>query len=136
MANELELIDRIKNELNYDIIELMDYSLIDKIKIFKSYKHIIQQSSASNVNILFSNSDVINTILSNPNMGPWINVKCHDYSIISGCALLAIDNIGEVIIDPNAPPLSDRNNYPWKIIDLDGVMGLLKQIDDGSIWNS
>jgi hypothetical protein len=136
MANELELIDRIKNELNYDIIELMNYSLIDKIKIFKSYKHIIQQSSASNVNILFSNPNIINVILSNPNMGPWINVKCYDYSVTSGCALLTIDNIGEVIIDPNIPPISDRNNHPWKIISLDGVMGLLKQIDDGSIWNS
>lgn len=136
MANELELIDRIKNELNYDIIELMNYSLIDKIKIFKSYKHIIQQSSASNVNILFSDSKVINVILSNPNMGPWINAKCYDYSIISGCILLAINDIGETIIDPNVPAPADRNNYPWRISNLDEIIRLLGSINDGSIWSS
>ena len=41
------LIDKIKEELGYDIIELMDYSLKEKIQIFKSYKNIVQQSSAS-----------------------------------------------------------------------------------------
>lgn len=136
MQNELELINRIKNELNYDIIELMNYSLIDKIKIFKSYKNIIQQSSASNVNILFTNSNITNIILSNPNMGPWINTKCHEYSLASGGHLITIDDIGEVIIDPNAPPIADRNNYPWKINNIDGVIELLKKIDDGSIWSS
>jgi hypothetical protein len=136
MANELELIDRIKNELNYDIIELMDYSLVDKIKIFKSYKNIIQQSSASNVNILFSSPKVTNIILSNPNMGPWINLKCNDYAHTSGCMLLAINDIGETIIDPNVPAPADRNNYPWRIVNLDEIMRLLTSIDDGSIWNS
>ena len=36
-----ELIDKIKSELDYDIIELMDYDMIGKIQIFKSYKNII-----------------------------------------------------------------------------------------------
>ena len=43
----MKLINKIKSELNYDIIELMGYSLIEKIQIFKSYKNIIQQSSQS-----------------------------------------------------------------------------------------
>jgi hypothetical protein len=33
MSNEKELIDKIKSELDYDIIEMMDYSLIEKAKI-------------------------------------------------------------------------------------------------------
>ena len=69
-------------------------------------------------------------------MGPWINIKCSDYSIVSGCKLLVLDEIGELIIDPTQPSLSDSNNYPWRITDLEGVIGLLKQIDDGSIWES
>ncbi len=41
LENELELIDKIKSELDYDIIELMDYDMVGKIQIFKSYKNII-----------------------------------------------------------------------------------------------
>lgn len=133
MANELELIDQIKSKLGYDIIELMNYDLIGKIQIFKSYKNIIQQSSASNVNILFSTSKNTNIILSNPKMGPWLNAKCSDYSLTSGCALFTIDDVGELVIDPTQPPLADANNYPWRITDIDGVIDLLKQVDEQSV---
>jgi hypothetical protein len=50
--------------------------------------------------------------------------------------LLAINDIGETIIDPNVPAPADRNNYPWRIVNLDEIMRLLTSIDDGSIWNS
>jgi hypothetical protein len=69
-------------------------------------------------------------------MGPWINLKCNDYAHTSGCMLLAINDIGETIIDPNVPAPADRNNYPWRIVNLDEIMRLLTSIDDGSIWNS
>jgi hypothetical protein len=134
MANELELISRIESELGYDIIEMMNYTLADKIKLSKSYKNIIQQSSASNINILFSDENVTNTILSNPRMGPWQNYKNQEYSVKSGANLLVLDDVGELIKDTG--DLSDSNNYPWQLTDIDGVMGILKQVDDGSIWNS
>jgi hypothetical protein len=136
MQNELELIDRIKSELDYDVIELMDYNLKEKIQIFKSYKTIIQQSSASNVNILFAASESNSVILSNPRMGDWLNGKCYEYSLHSGSNLLLLEGVGELVVDPNKPELADRNNYPWYIPNLDGLMDILKQVKDNSIWNS
>jgi hypothetical protein len=136
MQNELELINRIKSELDYDIIELMDYNLKEKIQIFKSYKTIIQQSSASNVNILFAAPESNSIILSNPRMGDWLNAKCYEYSLYSGSNLLLLEGVGELVVDPSKPELADRNNYPWYIPNLDGLMDVLKQIKDNSIWNS
>jgi hypothetical protein len=136
MENELELIEKIKSELDYDIIEMMNYTIKEKIQLSKSYKNIIQQSSASNINILFTKPGTNNIILSNPKMGPWLNQKCNDFAAKSGSTLLIINDIGELIIDPNESPLSDQNNYPWRITDIDGVVDLLKRIDDGSIWES
>jgi len=133
MANELELIDKIKSELNYDIIELMNYNLIEKIQIFKSYKNIIQQSSASNVNILFSPKGINNIILTNPKLGPWLNPKCQDFSSTSGCNLLILEDIGELILDSTQPNEGDLNNFPWRITDIDGVIDILKQIDNEEI---
>lgn len=132
MENENELIEKIKSELDYDIIEMMDYSLIEKIQLSKSYNNIIQQNGASNLNILFSPPSTNNIVLTNPKMGWWINPKCRDYSSVSGCNLLIIDDIGEIIDDPS---ITDPNNHPWKLTDIDGIVSLLKQIDDGSIWN-
>jgi hypothetical protein len=134
MANELELISQIESKLGYDIIEMMNYTLADKIKLSKSYKNIIQQSSASNVNILFSCEGVNNIVLSNPRMGPWQNHKNQEYSIKSGANLLVADDVGELIKDTN--DLADSNNYPWRLTDISGIMDVLKQVDDGSIWNS
>ena len=65
LENELELIEKIKSELNYDIIEMMNYTMKEKIQLSKSYKNIIQQSSASNINILFSKPGINNIILTN-----------------------------------------------------------------------
>jgi len=136
MENELELIDKIKEELDYDIIEMMDYSLVEKIQLSKSYNNIIQQNGASNLNILFSPPHTNNIVLTNPKMGWWINQKCSDYSNISGCNLLILEDIGEIINDPTQPLITDPNNHPWRITDVDGVISLFKTIDDGSIWSS
>jgi hypothetical protein len=135
LENELELIEKIKTELNYDIIEMMNYTIKEKIQLSKSYKNIIQQSSASNINILFSNSNVNNIILTNPKMGPWLNQKCSEFSNKSGSNLVILSDVGELIIDPNEK-LEDQNNHPWRLTDIDGIVDLLKQIDDGSIWKS
>ncbi len=135
MVNELELIEKIQSELNYDIIELMNYNLIEKIQIFKSYKNIIQQSSASNVNILFSPKGVNNIILTNPKLGPWLNYKCQEFSTVSGCNLLILEDIGELILNSAQPDKNDLNNFPWKITDIDGVIDILKQIDSEIIWS-
>jgi hypothetical protein len=69
-------------------------------------------------------------------MGDWLNGKCYEYSIYSGSNLLLLEGVGELVVDPSKPELADRNNYPWYIPNLDGLMDVLKQIKDNSIWNS
>ena len=132
LQNELELIERIKSELNYDIIEMMDYTLEEKIQLSKSYKNIIQQSSASNINILFSNPNTNNIIISNPKMGNWLNEKCQIFSTKSGSNLLILEGAGEIVLPDETP--QDRNNYPWKLTDIDGIIDVLKQVEDDIIW--
>lgn len=134
LENELELIEKIKSELNYDIIEMMDYSLKEKIQLSKSYNNIIQQSSASNINILFSKKGTNNIILENPKMGPWLNEKCSKFALKSNSNFLVLEEIGEIITLENTP--TDINNYPWRLTDIDGIVDILKKIDDGSIWES
>jgi hypothetical protein len=135
LINELELIDKIKSELNYDIIELMDYDLIEKIQIFKSYPIVIQQSSASNIGILFSNSENTHVIVSNPRMADWLNYKVEQFSQKSGTNLITIENTGEYLSE-YVKPGTDKGNYPWKLTNIEGIISFLKQIDDGSIWSS
>jgi len=134
LENELELIEKIKSELNYDIIEMMDYSLKEKIQLSKSYNNIIQQSSASNINILFSKKGANNIVIENPKMGPWLNEKCSQFALKSNCNFLVLEEVGELITPEEAPP--DTNNYPWRLTDIDGIIDILKKIDDGSIWES
>jgi len=136
LVNEIDLINKIKSELKYDIIELMDYDVKGKIQIFKSYKNIIQQNSASNINITFSNESNNNIILTNPRMGPWMNSKLAQFSGQTGSNLLVIDDVGQYLTEELDPNQGDRGNYPWQLTDIDGLILALKQIDDGSIWSS
>jgi len=135
LINENLLIDRIKNELKYDIIELMDYDIIGKIQIFKSYKNIIQQNSASNVNLLFSGEQNNHIILTNPRMGPWLNPKLEQFASQIGTNLLTIDNVGEYLTEELDPNQEDKGNYPWKLTNIKGLMEILNQINDDSIWD-
>lgn len=132
LVNELELIEGIQKELGYDIIELMDYDMIGKIQIFKSYPIIIQQSSASNISLLFSNLKNTNIIISHPIMENWLNFKCQQFSQKSKTNLITLDGGGELVIDPNEN-LADKNNYPWKLVNVEGLIEILKQIDKGEI---
>lgn len=116
LKNELNLIDIIKKELNYDVVELMDLSLFDKIKIFKSYKNIIQQNSASTVNILFCNPNTNCHIISHPIMYKWANPLLKKMSIYKKLNFYEY-NYGEICKD--TPPTSDDcNNIPWEINNL------------------
>ena len=132
LVNELELIDKIKSELNYDIIELMDYDLIGKIQIFKSYKNIVQQSSASNISILFSNKDNYNTIITHPKFEGWLTYKITQFSSKSNAPLLVLNDGGEIVeeLDDN---WLDKNNALWKLVDIDSIIDVLKQIDKREI---
>lgn len=116
LLNELELIDKIKTKLNYDIIELMDYNMTDKIKIFKSYKTIVQQSSASVVGILFSNKTTNHIILEHPKMNWWLTPKCKEFSNFTKSTLITVEGFGELV---QSEKQVDDNNYPWKLIELD-----------------
>jgi hypothetical protein len=132
LLNELELIENIQKELGYDIIELMDHDIISKIQIFKSYDFIIQQSSASNVSLLFSNQKNTNIIISHPIMEGWLNFKCQQFSQKSKTNLITLDGGGELVsgYDKN---LVDQNNYPWELVNIEGLLEILKQIDRGEI---
>jgi hypothetical protein len=132
LENELELIDKIKSELNYDIIELMDYDMIGKIQIFKSYKNIIQQSSASNVNILFSNKNNTNIIITHPKMEDWLGYKCNQFSNRSKTNLISL-NGGGILTAEQKEDQADGNNLAWKLGDIDSIIEVLKQIDKGEI---
>jgi hypothetical protein len=132
LKNELELIDKIKSELDYDIIELMDYNMIEKIQIFKSYKNIIQQSSASNVNILFSNRNNTNIILTHPKMEDWLGYKCQQFSNRSKSILVSL-NGGGILTAEQKEDQADGNNLAWKLGDIDSIIEVLKQIDKGEI---
>ena len=135
LKNEKEFIERVKNDLGYDILEMMDYTMKEKIQLTKSYKNIIQQSSASNINILFAAPESNSIILSNPKMGPWLNGKCEEFSHTSRSNLLLIDNVGEIVFPPNFKT-EDQNNYPWTLTNIDGLIDTLHQINNNSIWES
>lgn len=128
LENETELIDRIKNELDYDIIELMDYDIIGKIQIFKSYQYIFQQSSASNLNILFSNQNNTNIILCHPIMQNWLNHRCFKFSEKSKTNLVMLEGGGELTAEIDFNKQSDINNLAWKIEELDTLIHVLKNI--------
>jgi len=132
LINELELINKIKSELKYDIIELMDYDLIGKIRIFKSYNNIIQQSSASNISILFSNKTNFNTIITHPKLEGWLTNKITYFSSKSNAPLFVLNNGGTCIeeLDDN---WVDKNNAPWKLDNIDVLIDVLKQIDKKEI---
>jgi hypothetical protein len=132
LENELELIDKIKSELDYDIIELMDYNMVDKIQIFKSYKNIIQQSSASNINLLFSTKANTNIIITHPKMEGWLGYKCQQFSNKSKTNLISL-NDGGVCVAQLEEGQSDPNNLAWELFDIDSIIGVLKQIDKGEI---
>jgi len=136
LKNELDLINKIKTELKYDIIELMDYNLIQKIQIFKSYKNIIHQSSASNTNIFFSTPNNNHIVISHPVMEGWLNSKCTQFASKSGANLLTLDGGGNCISTLEETNQTNKDNLPWILNDIDGIIDILKQIDSGDIWNS
>ncbi len=108
----------------------MDYDIIGKIQIFKSYKNIIQQNSASNINLMFSGPETKHIILTNPRMGGWMNFKLGQFSNQINTNLLTINNVGKYLteeLDPNEPNL---DNYPWKLTNINGLMEVFNQIDN------
>jgi hypothetical protein len=129
LENELELIDRIKTDLDYDIIELMDYDMVGKIQIFKSYKNIIQQSSASNVNILFSNKNNTNIIITHPKMEDWLGYKCNQFSNRSKSNLISL-NGGGILTAEQKEDQADGNNLAWRLDNIDSIIEVLKQINN------
>jgi len=132
LVNELELIDKIKSEVNYDIIELMDYDIISKIQIFKSYKNIIQQSGASNINILFSNKNNTNIIITNPKLEDWLIFKINQFSLKSKSPLFSLNGGGQ-IIEELGDEWVDKGNALWKLNDIDGLIEVLKKIDQNNL---
>ena len=46
--------------------------------------------------------------------------------------MITLDKGGELVIDPNEN-LIDKNNYPWELTNIEGLIDILKQIDKGEI---
>jgi hypothetical protein len=126
LTNELELIDKLKSELNYDIVELMDYDIIGKIRIFKSYKYILQQSSASNMNILFSGEDNTNIILAHPLMEGWLGYHSANFAKASLSNLIMLSDGGTLLPELKDLTVTDPNNCPWELSNIDGIIEVLK----------
>jgi hypothetical protein len=106
----------------------MDYDITQKIQVFKSYKNIIQQSSASAIGIIFSGKDNNNIIISHPKMEGWFNNKLTNFSSHSGAPLFALNGGGECVeeLDPN---LIDKNNLPWKLQNIDSIIEVLLSLE-------
>jgi hypothetical protein len=64
-------------------------------------------------------------------MAPWMNFKINQFSNYIKTNIISIEDIG-VEIGPTNP---DDNNS-WEIKDIDGVLDLLKQVNENSIWQS
>jgi hypothetical protein len=118
VQNELILIDKIKTELKYDIVELMDLSLEDKIKIFKSYKNIIQQNGASTVNLFFCNPKTNFHIISHPFISKWANPLLKNISDRKNVNFYEY-NYGMLIGDQCS---GDINNQSWSINNIDDLI--------------
>jgi hypothetical protein len=110
----------------------MDYDMIGKIQIFKSYKNIIQQSSASNVNILFSNKSNTNIVITHPKMEDWLGYKCNQFSNRSKTNLISL-NGGGILTAEQKEDQADGNNLAWKLDDIDSIIEVLQQINKGEI---
>lgn len=126
LTNELELIDKLQSELNYDIVELMDYDIIGKIQIFKSYRYILQQSSASNLNILFSGKDNTNIILTHPLMEDWLGYHSANFAQASLSNLIMLSDGGTLLPELKDSSVTDPNNCPWELSNIDGIIETLK----------
>jgi hypothetical protein len=100
--------------------------------LFKSYKNIIQQSGASNINILFSNKNNTNIIITNPKLEDWLIFKINQFSLKSKSPLFSLNGGGQ-IIEELGDEWVDKGNAPWKLNDIDGLIEVLKKIDQNNL---
>jgi len=124
LQNEIQLIESVKNELNYDIIELMDLNLHDKIKIFKTYKNIIQTNGASMINLVFCEKNTNFHMITHPIYGEWSNPILRNMSYKLNVNFYEY-NYGK--IDVNIPSkCGNRDNVPWEITDISNMIREIK----------
>ena len=125
LVNELELIENVKTDLNYDIVELYYLNLHDKIKIFKTYKNILQTSGAGMINLLACKPLTNFHIISNP-LYKWsdpilkiaakkLNVNFYEYD--SAKVIYETEQI-----------VGDESNRPWKLENIEKIISKIKTI--------
>ena len=125
LVNELELIENIKTDLNYDIVELYYLNLHDKIKVFKTYKNILQTSGAGMINLLACKPLTNFHIISNP-LYKWsdpilkiaankLNVNFYEYD--SAKVIYETEQI-----------VGDESNRPWKLENIEKIISKIKTI--------
>jgi capsular polysaccharide biosynthesis protein len=128
LKNELTLIDKIKKNLKFDIVELMDFTLKEKIQIFKSYKYIIQLHGAATTNILFSNEKTNHFIIENPGNFDWLNKKCVEWGRYTNSNIFIIPTQGVTIESERNPESRDQGNVPWILTDnnIDNIINIIQ----------
>ena len=68
-------------------------------------------------------------------MENWLNFKCSQFATKSGANLLTLDGGGECISTLEETGQTNKDNIPWKLTNIDGLIEILKQIDSNKIWN-
>lgn len=123
LQNELELIDKIKTKFDYDIIELYDLNMYDKIKVFKSYNNIIQTNGAAMINLLVCQPNTNYHIISHPLYGPWANPILRDSANRLGVNFYDYDYAK--LLEDHEPIVGDTNNRPWRLENIDHMLSRL-----------
>lgn len=123
LKNELDLIEKMKSQFNYDVIELYNFDVYNKIKIFKTYKNIIQTSGAGMINLLFCKPLTKYHIISHPlyswpnpylkNAANRLNVNFYEY------------NFGKVYNEISSK-CGNTDNKPWEIINISNMIEQIK----------
>ena len=82
--------------------------------------------------LLFSNKNNTNIIITNPKLEDWLMFKINQFSLKSKAPVISLHGGGE-IVEELGNEWVDKSNAPWELIDIDGLIKVLKQIDQNNL---
>ena len=65
-------------------------------------------------------------------MADWLNSKVMQFSQKSKANMVTLEGAGEYLseyVEPN----TNQGNYPWQLTNIEGIIEVLKQINNGNI---
>jgi hypothetical protein len=65
-------------------------------------------------------------------MAPWLNFKIEKFAQKSKTNIITLEGAGEYL-NEYIEPGTDKANYPWQLVNIDGIIEVLKQIDNEDI---